>query len=103
MPETVRLQVRSELFLYVNRSSILIGHGLSNDLKALRIVHSKLIDTAILMADADGKMCSLRSLAWEFLGESIQEHDGGHCSVEDSTTCLAILDAFLKWRGIGTG
>ncbi|KAG0162422.1 RNA exonuclease 3, partial [Apophysomyces sp. BC1015] len=38
--------VRKELFKYIDADTILLGHGLENDMIALRIVHHKIIDTA---------------------------------------------------------
>lgn len=40
--------VRRALAQFVDEKTILIGHGLENDLKALRIVHKQVIDTAIV-------------------------------------------------------
>lgn len=40
--------VREALGKLINEESILVGHGLENDLKALRLVHLNVIDTAIV-------------------------------------------------------
>ena len=37
--------IRRALGRFIDASTILIGHGLENDLKALRIVHERVIDT----------------------------------------------------------
>jgi len=45
--KTVR-DVQRDLFAFINSKTILIGHGLENDLRALQILHTKVIDTAVL-------------------------------------------------------
>lgn len=37
--------LRKELFKYIDQDTIIVGHGLENDLNALRIVHTNVIDT----------------------------------------------------------
>lgn len=37
--------VRKELFKYVDADTIILGHGLENDMNALRIIHTNVIDT----------------------------------------------------------
>lgn len=37
--------LRTELFKYVDQDTIIVGHGLENDMNALRIIHTKIIDT----------------------------------------------------------
>ncbi|CAI2300545.1 unnamed protein product [Caenorhabditis sp. 36 PRJEB53466] len=86
-------EVRASLFLFVNNTSILVGHGLANDLKVLRMVHPRVIDTGVLVPSAGGNMSSLRNLAMLFLNRSIHENpENGHCSVEDARVCLLILE-----------
>ncbi|VDM60316.1 unnamed protein product [Angiostrongylus costaricensis] len=42
--------VRELLFEKVNAKTVLIGHALENDLKALRIVHDTVVDTSVLFS-----------------------------------------------------
>lgn len=42
--------IRESLDSLINRSTIIIGHALDNDLKTLRIVHHRCVDTALLPA-----------------------------------------------------
>ena len=46
--------IRKALDNLINRETILVGHALDNDLKAMRIVHKKCIDTAILFPHQAG-------------------------------------------------
>lgn len=40
--------------------------------------------------------CSLQTLAFTFLGETIQDSRHGHCSVEDSVATMKLLKLKLK-------
>lgn len=42
--------VRDKLGELIDEDTIMVGHGLENDLKAMRIVHHRVIDTAIVSA-----------------------------------------------------
>lgn len=46
--------IRETLNTYIDSNTILIGHGLDNDLKTLRILHHKCIDTALLFPHRAG-------------------------------------------------
>lgn len=37
--------LRKELFKYIDQDTVIVGHGLENDMNALRIIHTKIIDT----------------------------------------------------------
>lgn len=78
----------------INANSILIGHGLENDLNVMRIVHQKVIDTAILYSKGRYKN-SLKNLAFEFLSRKIQT--GEHDSSEDA---IATMDVVKIKNGI---
>ncbi|KAH0839877.1 ribonuclease H-like protein [Lanmaoa asiatica] len=90
--------IRQSLDAFINSETIIIGHALENDLKTLRIIHHQCIDTAIIFPHRAGPPYrrSLRDLAKEHLGISIQTGDGstGHSSVEDS---VATLD-LVRWH-----
>ena len=46
--------VRAVLNTVIDSNTILIGHGLENDLKTLRIIHVRCIDTALLFPHKAG-------------------------------------------------
>lgn len=46
--------VRHSLDAFINSETIIIGHTLENDLKALRMVHCRCIDTSILFPHCKG-------------------------------------------------
>lgn len=80
----------------IDKDTILIGHGLENDMNALRLIHEKIIDTAILYPKH--KTCptfrfSLKDLCFKYLSRNIQT--GNHDSFEDSLAAIDILKYFI--------
>lgn len=78
----------------INRDAILIGHGFENDLNVLRLIHDKVIDTAVIYKRGRLKR-SLKDLAFESLNRKIQT--GEHDSSEDA---IATMDIVKKRLGI---
>ncbi|KAM0791273.1 hypothetical protein ACM66B_005749 [Microbotryomycetes sp. NB124-2] len=85
--------VRNKLGQLIDSDTVIVGHGLENDLKALRIVHDKVIDTAILYKHPNGGTWrfALRNLTKEYLGKFIQEGTAGHSAAEDSIAALELV------------
>lgn len=67
--------VQAILLSMFHSKSILIGHSLESDLKALKIIHSVVVDTSILFPHKMGppKKRALKNLAIENLRKIIQE------------------------------
>jgi len=96
--DSVHLQLQSVkeiLSSSISKSTIIIGHSLENDLKALRIVHNNCVDTAVLFPHPGGLPYrrSLKDLARQKLGLLIQTGDGcsGHSSLEDAKATLDLV------------
>ncbi|KAF8205066.1 ribonuclease H-like domain-containing protein [Pholiota molesta] len=91
--------VRKALDLLIDTNTILIGHALDNDLKTLRIIHHKCIDTALLFPHRAGLPYrrSLKDLVREKLGKMIQIGDAteGHSSVEDASATLDLVRWYI--------
>ncbi|XP_054280201.1 RNA exonuclease 1 homolog isoform X2 [Macrosteles quadrilineatus] len=83
-------EVQADMSKLFNNKTILIGHSLENDLKALQIVHPTVVDTAVVFKKSDDKKQALKVLASELLSEAIQNEDG-HDSAEDAVTCLKLM------------
>lgn len=85
--------------LGISKDTILIGHGLENDLTALRLVHERVIDSAILFPHPRGRPYrnALKYLAKRFLNKDIQMNpvsgDGslGHDPAEDARSALELV------------
>ncbi|CDO71252.1 hypothetical protein BN946_scf184908.g9 [Trametes cinnabarina] len=89
--------IRKSMDNFINSRTIIIGHALENDLKTLRMIHHRCVDTAVLFPHTAGPPYkrALRALAKEFLGQTIQAAGAeGHSSVEDS---IATLD-LVRWH-----
>jgi DNA polymerase III epsilon subunit-like protein len=95
-PVTTRLcQVQAALLRLVSSRDVLVGHSLENDLKALQLCHLRCVDTAVLYGHGShGRKSSLRHLSQQYLGRTIQQSGGGHCSEQDARAALDL--ALLK-------
>ncbi|KAI0702903.1 ribonuclease H-like protein, partial [Cytidiella melzeri] len=90
--------IRQSLDALINSNTIIIGHALDNDLKTLRMIHRRCVDTVAIFPHQAGPPYrrALRHLAKEHLGRVIQTGGAtaGHSSVEDS---IATLD-LVRWH-----
>ncbi|KAL4929828.1 ribonuclease H-like domain-containing protein [Aspergillus undulatus] len=102
------------LWRYADAGTILIGHSLHNDLKALRIIHPKIVDSAILSAEPVfnpepevrlRRLWALKKVAEMFLNRDIQTGgQRGHDCLEDTYAtrdvviwCLLNPDQLIAW------
>ncbi|PNF32690.1 hypothetical protein B7P43_G12965 [Cryptotermes secundus] len=46
--------VQNDLMGFINADTILVGHGLENDLRALRIIHGSVVDTSVIFPHSNG-------------------------------------------------
>ncbi|ESZ94348.1 hypothetical protein SBOR_5257 [Sclerotinia borealis F-4128] len=95
-PVTTTLQdIQKKLVELFHPRTILIGHSLDSDLKALKLTHPYIIDTAVIYPHPRGPplKSSLKWLAQKYLGKEIQKGHGatGHDSTEDARTCLDLV------------
>lgn len=96
---------RTLLFSLISPSTPLIGHGLENDLNAVRIVHPTLIDTILLYPHPKGLPIryGLKKLMEEKLNKAVQIESGkGHDSGEDARAAgeLVRLKVEERWKGM---
>ncbi|KAJ9108915.1 hypothetical protein QFC21_000236 [Naganishia friedmannii] len=89
---------RSELCGLIDENTIIIGHGLDNDLKTLRLVHTRIIDTAVMFPHGKGPPYrrALRDVLSEKIGTFIQNNllEEGHDSTADARAALDLV----RWR-----
>lgn len=87
-------EVQLDLLKIFDKDSILIGHSLESDLKALKIIHYNVVDTSIIYPHKYGPpyKWGLKLLSEQHLQRIIQSEEG-HDSKEDA---LASLD--LVWK-----
>ncbi|KAF3769246.1 hypothetical protein M406DRAFT_327637 [Cryphonectria parasitica EP155] len=96
-PVTTTLQdIQQRLLKLITPQTLLLGHSLDSDMKALRMTHPFIVDTSVLFPHPKGPPFkhSLKWLAQKFLGRDVQKGDGtlqGHDSIEDARTCLDLV------------
>ncbi|KAJ1967615.1 hypothetical protein IWQ62_001747 [Dispira parvispora] len=101
--------VQQRLLDLIDDSTILLGHSLENDLKALKLIHPLVIDTSVMYTHAEASVegsgefeerrkPALRWLTKMHLGRTIQNstHRLGHDSVEDAQACVDLLHIKLQ-------
>ncbi|GAA5915383.1 uncharacterized protein JCM6883_006819 [Sporobolomyces salmoneus] len=91
-------EVRRELGRWVGKETVVVGHGVENDLNALRVVHKRVIDTAILFPHPNRGTWryALRNLTKEYLKKFIQDSDPtiGHSAKDDALAALELV----RWK-----
>ncbi|KAK2022543.1 hypothetical protein LX32DRAFT_645419 [Colletotrichum zoysiae] len=109
---------RAELWRFADKETILIGQSVHNDLKVLRTSHSRIIDSAIVTAEAVlgnnskiRKRWSLQTLCQELLGIQIRKPAQAgdravHDALEDALAtrevvllCAREPDELKRWAG----
>ncbi|XP_045477954.1 putative exonuclease GOR [Harmonia axyridis] len=90
--------VQSDILKLFTEDTILVGHSLDNDLRVLKILHSKIADTSLIFPHHRGFpfKYSLKHLMWTNFGKNIQTSDSGHNPYEDASSCLDLI--YLKIR-----
>lgn len=94
---TIR-DVQAILMSMFHSKSILVGHSLDSDLKALKLIHSVIVDTSVLFPHKMGppKKRALKTLCIENLKRIIQENEAGHDSAEDAEVCIQLVKFYLR-------
>ncbi|KAI9364687.1 hypothetical protein BD770DRAFT_313946 [Pilaira anomala] len=92
---------------YLTGDTILVGHGLVNDLKCLKMRHPYIIDTAVIYHHKNGPPYkpSLRDLCIRYLKRTIQVRDEdkkpgseqGHDPCEDAMASLELVEKKLVY------
>lgn len=90
--------VQKELKKLLPPDAILVGQSLNSDLQALKMMHPYIIDTSIIFnfTGERSRRPKLRTLAFEFLNETIQNGKNGHCSEEDALACMKLVQLKLR-------
>ncbi|XP_028855712.1 RNA exonuclease 1 homolog [Denticeps clupeoides] len=85
--------VQAVLLSMFSADSILIGHSLESDLLALKLMHSTVVDTAIVFPHRLGLPYkrALRTLMADYLKRIIQDNVEGHDSSEDASACMELM------------
>ncbi|KAH7339501.1 hypothetical protein B0J17DRAFT_767226 [Rhizoctonia solani] len=98
-PVTHKLaDAQAGLLELIDKDTIVVGHSLENDLRALKLAHPRCIDTSIIYKHPRGAPYKpgLKWLAQKWLNLDIQMKQGGHDPEEDARACLALLSKKMK-------
>jgi len=82
--------IQLRLLSVIAKEDIIIGHSLENDLRALRLVHSNVIDTSVVFRGDHGRKFGLRHLTNVLCQRKIQAGGNGHCPVEDAEAAMVL-------------
>ncbi|XP_053360132.1 RNA exonuclease 1 homolog [Clarias gariepinus] len=91
---TMRLRdVQAVLLNMFSAETILIGHSLESDLFALKLLHSTVVDTAVVFPHRLGLPFkrALRNVMADHLKRIIQDNAEGHDSSEDAAACMELM------------
>ena len=92
--KTTLRDVQQKLLKIMHPRTILVGHSLESDTKAMQLSHPFIVDTSLLFPHPRGPplKSSLKFLASKYLVRTIQNNDvAGHDSIEDAKTCLDLV------------
>ena len=79
------------LLTLIHEEDVIVAHSGENDLRALRIVHSNVVDTSVVFRADNGRKYSLKHLSNVLLQRQIQKSgSSGHCSQEDAEASLIL-------------
>uniref|UniRef100_UPI00358EC389 RNA exonuclease 1 homolog n=1 Tax=Myxine glutinosa TaxID=7769 RepID=UPI00358EC389 len=89
---TIR-DVQAVLLSLASSDTIFIGHSLESDLFALKLIHSTVIDTAVVFPHRLGPPYkrALKNLMADHLKRIIQDSLEGHDSGEDARACMELM------------
>lgn len=100
-------EIQKKIQRYLTGDTILVGHGLVNDLKCLKMRHPYIIDTAVIYHHKNGPPYkpSLRDLCTRYLKRTIQVRDEdkkpgseqGHDPCEDAIASLELVERKLVY------
>ncbi len=51
-------EIQIKLLSLIHENDIIVGHSLENDLKALRLVHNRIVDTSVVFRGSNGRKYS---------------------------------------------
>ncbi|EFA85351.1 RNA exonuclease 1 [Heterostelium album PN500] len=88
---TTLADIQQRLLTLVKKNTILIGHSLENDLKAMKFIHDRVIDTSVIYPTGSTAKFPLRYLTKKYLSRVIQASSGGHSSIEDANAVMDLV------------
>ncbi|CAH8281006.1 unnamed protein product [Arabidopsis lyrata] len=96
--------IQKKLRRFLSQGTILVGHGLHNDLKVLRIDHARVIDTSFVFEFENAPKThrpSLNNLCKAVLGQELRMPDAAHNCVHDAAASMKLVLAVVE-KGVDT-
>ncbi|KAK1419020.1 hypothetical protein QVD17_28176 [Tagetes erecta] len=91
--------VQESMKKLLSRGTILVGHSLNNDLHALKVDHTRVIDTSLIFKYSDGshfKRTSLSDLCKTVLGYELRKDGDPHNCLEDARAAMKLVLAKIE-------
>ena len=93
IPSTDGIKILSTI---ADKNTIIVGHSLENDLRALKLIHYRCIDTAVLYIERRRKT-SLALLYQKHIGKPFRTQTSeGHDSAEDARATIELAQNAIK-------
>ncbi|XP_021686265.2 small RNA degrading nuclease 3 isoform X5 [Hevea brasiliensis] len=80
----------------LRKGTILVGHGLYNDLQALKLDHGRVVDTSFIFKRLDGRPPSLDTLCKAVLGYELRKEGAPHNCVDDACAAMKLVLAKIE-------
>ncbi|GAB4849014.1 hypothetical protein Ancab_003826 [Ancistrocladus abbreviatus] len=96
------VDIQKSMKKLLSHGTILVGHSLSNDLKALKIDHARVIDTSYIFKYGDESMKrrpSLSDLCQSVLGYEVRKKGAPHNCLDDAHAAMKLVLAKIE-RGL---
>lgn len=91
--DTTLADVQAALLERFSAETLLLGHSLDSDFRALRLIHTNVVDTCVVFPHNRGfpYKRALRHIVKQYLDKSIQDGEDGHNSQEDAAACMELM------------
>lgn len=83
---------RDEVWRFVGTDTVVVGHGVHNDLAVLRMAHTRVVDSLLVVPHVKSRSSTLRNLTKCLLGLEVQNGGrSGHDCLEDARAARELV------------
>ncbi|XP_024007211.1 small RNA degrading nuclease 3 [Eutrema salsugineum] len=96
--------IQKKMRRFLSMGTVLVGHGLHNDLKVLKIDHARVIDTSLVYkysGASSSRAPSLNNLCKSVLGHEVRMAGAAHNCVHDAAAAMKLVLAVVE-KGVDT-
>uniref|UniRef100_A0A5B7B0D2 Exonuclease domain-containing protein n=1 Tax=Davidia involucrata TaxID=16924 RepID=A0A5B7B0D2_DAVIN len=80
----------------LSHGTILVGHSLNNDLRALKLDHARVIDTSFIFNEPNYRRPSLNNLCKSVLGYEVRKEGASHNCLDDACAAMKLVLAKIE-------